>query len=74
MSTQAEREGWRAGDRVEVGSVWRIRQARNRRGVRATGHIERFTDFGVVVRFDTGTVNGINWCTASPDELTRITD
>lgn len=37
MSTQAEREGWRVGDRVEVGSVRRIRQARNRRGVRATG-------------------------------------
>lgn len=71
---QAERDGFREGDRVEVGSVWRIRKARNQRGVRATGHIERFTDSGVVVRFDTGPVNGTDWCTASPHELTRIAD
>lgn len=72
--TAAEGDGWRIGDRVEVGSVWRIRRARNRQGVRATGHIEKFTDLGVVVRFDCGLVNGVDWCTASHEELTRIED
>lgn len=69
---EAERDGYRIGDRVEVGSLWRIRKARNRRGVRATGHIERFTDLGVVIRFDTGPINGVDRCTASASELTRI--
>ena len=67
-------DGFRVGDRVEVGSVWRIRKARNRRGVRATGRIREFTSLGVVVDFDCGLVNGVTWCTASVSELTRIED
>lgn len=65
-------DGWRIGDRVEVGSLWRIRPARNRSGIKATGHISGFNDLGVAVRFDCGPVNGVEWCTASPTELTRI--
>lgn len=70
--TAVERDGWRIGDRVEVGSLWRIRRARNRPGVRATGHITAFNDSGVEVHFDHAPVNGYDWCTASPRELTRI--
>lgn len=67
-------DGWIVGDRVEVGSVWRVRRARNRPGRRVTGYIEGFNDVGIVVRFDTGPVNGADWCTASSGELTRIED
>lgn len=63
---------WRIGDRVEVGSLWAVRPARNRKGRRATGHITGFNSVGIEVRFDRGFVNGSDWCTASADELTRI--
>jgi hypothetical protein len=67
-------DGWRIGDRVEVGSLWAIRPARNRKGRRATGHITGFNSTGVEVHFDHAPVNGYDWCTASPEELTRIED
>lgn len=72
-------DGWLIGDRVEVGSVWAIpRRPRGpgrpwSAGVRATGHIEGFTKRGaVIVAFDCGPVNGVDWCSASSSELTRI--
>jgi hypothetical protein len=65
---------WRIGDRVEVGSVWAVRPARNRKGRRATGHITGFNSFGIEVHFDHAPISGCDWCTASPDELTRIED
>lgn len=72
-------DGWRVGDRVEVGSLWarrwRVTPRPGRRGVpgyRATGHIEELAEGGVLVRFDCGPVNGVDGCCASYDELTRI--
>ncbi|GAT02580.1 MULTISPECIES: hypothetical protein [Mycolicibacterium] len=77
----------RDGDRVEVASLWAVKPrpgGRNhqwRPGRIATGVIDRFTAttsrtwrgqiFGVVVRFE-HPINGETWCTASPDELTKL--
>ncbi|SKQ87630.1 Uncharacterised protein [Mycobacteroides abscessus subsp. abscessus] len=58
----------KVGDRVEVGSLWAVRPARNRVGRRAEGTIERFSDLGVVIRFS-APINGTDWCTASASEL-----
>lgn len=38
----------------------------------ATGHIAAIDDHGIRVEFDCGLMNGMSFCTASPDELTRI--
>ncbi|MBE5500447.1 hypothetical protein [Mycobacteroides abscessus] len=60
------------GDHVQVGSLWAVRPwGTQRPGRRATGVIERFTSLGVVVRLDE-LINGRDWCTASPAELTVI--
>lgn len=63
--------GMKVGDRVEVGSLWAVRPARNRVARRAEGTIERFSDLGVVIRFGE-LINGTDWCTASASELRLI--
>ena len=77
MSEHAD--GWLVGDRVEVGSLWRrrwkVKPRPGRPGISgelATGHIAGFNSVGGVVEFDCGPVNGETFCTAAPDELTRI--
>lgn len=66
------------GDRVQIGSLWAVRPRPWHPGVVATGVIDRFTVSssrafrgqirGVVVRLPGG-----DYCTASPDELTKLT-
>lgn len=78
----------REGDRVEVGSLWAVpprpggRHHPSRPGKIATGVIDRFTanisrqwphpQLGVVVRFE-HPINGTDTCTATPDELRKLT-
>lgn len=61
------------GDHVEVTSVLVTRAARNRRARHATGVVTGYNDVGIVVQFDGDPVNGIDWCTADPLELRRLT-
>lgn len=58
---------------VEVTSVLVTRAARNRRARHATGVVTGYNDVGIVVQFDGDPVNGIDWCTADPLELRRLT-
>ncbi|WP_094287395.1 hypothetical protein [Mycobacterium lehmannii] len=60
------------GDRVQVGSVVTVRAARKRRSQHARGVVDGYNDVGIIVRFDSP-VNGVDWCTASPEELRRLT-